>query len=92
MVDEEPETTNSPPAEANAASSSTLINPVPMSFPAILRNKAVNSRFAHLRMPSGMDSAPVQSVRKRSRDDKLGKRWIRRKDNGMSAAYNLHWK
>lgn len=58
-----------------------------MSFPAILRAPGLSDRFAHLR--SGLSrsesaTAPVSSAKKNNRrDEKAGKRWVRRKDNGM---------
>ncbi|CDO75677.1 hypothetical protein BN946_scf184941.g30 [Trametes cinnabarina] len=56
--------------------------PVPMSFPAILRNPALSDRFAHLRASTGGDRATSSTSIKRSkRDEKEGKRWVRRKDN-----------
>ncbi|KAF9528464.1 hypothetical protein CPB83DRAFT_311205 [Crepidotus variabilis] len=55
-----------------------------LSFPAILRNPGLTSRFAHLHSPSvSGDTAtqtPVQT-RKRLREQNEGKRWVRRKDN-----------
>ena len=55
--------------------------PIPMSFPAILRGSGLVDRFAHLR-PSGV-SAPAHPKKNR-RDEKEGKRWVRRNDNGRS--------
>lgn len=57
--------------------------PVPLSFPAILRNPGVSHRFAHLHadQPIGR-SLPVKKSIKR--DDNEGKRWVRRKENGMT--------
>ncbi|KAG9220782.1 hypothetical protein CCMSSC00406_0002618 [Pleurotus cornucopiae] len=54
--------------------------PVPLSFPAILRNPGVSHRFAHLHadQPIGR-SLPVKKSIKR--DDNEGKRWVRRKEN-----------
>ncbi|PPQ70958.1 hypothetical protein CVT24_009958 [Panaeolus cyanescens] len=55
-----------------------------LSFPAILRNPGLNTRFAHLHgtstasPPRGSDTTPAK---KRQREDREGKRWIRRKDN-----------
>ncbi|TFY80977.1 hypothetical protein EWM64_g3031 [Hericium alpestre] len=59
--------------------------PVPLSFPAFLRNPGLNNRYAHL--ISDDESRPVASVpalSKKSlrRHDNEGKRWVRRKDNG----------
>lgn len=57
--------------------------PVPMSFPAILRNPGVSDRFAHLRVAAERaEVAPPSTVPKSNRrDDKEGKRWVRRKEN-----------
>lgn len=56
-----------------------------MSFPAILRNPGLSDRFAHLRISSTEKAAPPLSAaaRRNKRDEKEGKRWIRRKENGM---------
>ncbi|THH21773.1 hypothetical protein EUX98_g8281 [Antrodiella citrinella] len=76
------------PAPAQPAPEPAVVarddGPVPMSFPAILRAPGIGSdRFAHLRAGrqrvDGV-SAPVSSGVKK-RDDKAGKRWVRRKDN-----------
>ncbi|THH16735.1 hypothetical protein EW146_g3956 [Bondarzewia mesenterica] len=54
--------------------------PVPLSFPAILRNHALTSRFAHLHEELELRTlAPAKKVSKR--EDKEGKRWVRRKEN-----------
>ncbi|KAH7921401.1 hypothetical protein BV22DRAFT_1072392 [Leucogyrophana mollusca] len=59
--------------------------PVPLSFPAILRNPKLSDRYAHLRASSGADtgrvSASLSAAKKSKRDDHEGKRWIRRKEN-----------
>ncbi|OJT05540.1 hypothetical protein TRAPUB_13231, partial [Trametes pubescens] len=53
-----------------------------MSFPAILRNSGLSDRFAHLRISSTERAAPLSSAARRNkRDEKEGKRWIRRKEN-----------
>lgn len=60
------------------------INPVPMSFPAILRNARLADRFSHLRDNAAAPYPPPASstrAAKRSREDREGKRWVRRKDN-----------
>lgn len=70
------------PAATSASSGHGPIQPVPMSFPAVLRNQGISDRFAHLRSGSlGSVSAPVVPKKSR-RDDKDGKRWVRRKENG----------
>lgn len=66
--------------------------PVPLSFPAILRNPGVSHRFAHLHADQTISrSLPVKKSIKR--DDNEGKRWVRRKDNGMTVitgSYEYH--
>ncbi|KAI9060297.1 hypothetical protein FKP32DRAFT_1633323 [Trametes sanguinea] len=53
-----------------------------MSFPAILRNPGLSDRFAHLRVSVSVDrTAPSVSARRNKRDEKEGKRWVRRKEN-----------
>ncbi|KAF7976841.1 hypothetical protein HWV62_5540 [Athelia sp. TMB] len=59
--------------------------PIPMSFPAVLRNPLLADRYAHLR-PSKPASAPLSGTgkplrAKGRRDDNEGKRWVRRKEN-----------
>lgn len=61
--------------------------PVPLSFPAILRNPGLSDRYAHLqpRTKETLSSSAVKvPSKKRLRDGNEGKRWIRRKENGMS--------
>ena len=61
--------------------------PVPLSFPAILRNAALTSRFAHLTLdPEQRKPAYQSAVSKKSirRNDNEGKRWVRRKENGTT--------
>lgn len=59
--------------------------PIPMSFPAILRAPKLADRFAHLRLASISEdptSDPTRLVvKKNKREDREGKRWIRRKEN-----------
>lgn len=55
--------------------------PVPLSFPAILRN-----RYAHLRPPGFDREAISRSQSNWARKDRNvfeGKRWVRRQENGM---------
>ncbi|OSD06766.1 hypothetical protein PYCCODRAFT_1422348 [Trametes coccinea BRFM310] len=53
-----------------------------MSFPAILRNPGLSDRFAHLRVSSSTErTSPSLSARRNKRDEKEGKRWVRRKEN-----------
>jgi len=60
----------------------TSTRPIPMSFPAILRASKLADRFAHLRLASGPDEPTSDAVVKQNRrEDREGKRWIRRKEN-----------
>ncbi|TFK90035.1 hypothetical protein K466DRAFT_485508 [Polyporus arcularius HHB13444] len=53
-----------------------------MSFPAILRNPGLSDRFAHLRVRTQSSATPSPAAVKRNRrDEKEGKRWVRRKEN-----------
>ncbi|KAI0374142.1 hypothetical protein BV20DRAFT_962128 [Pilatotrama ljubarskyi] len=52
-----------------------------MSFPAILRNPGVSERFAHLRMQTDKTVPSASAARRNKRDEKEGKRWVRRKEN-----------
>ena len=60
--------------------------PIPMSFPAILRHPGLSDRFAHLRIQARVVPSPSGSVsvKRNRREDKEGKRWVRRKENGSS--------
>jgi hypothetical protein len=62
--------------------------PIPLSFPAILRNPGISDRFAHLRALSDASSGQygVQAATKKKKIHPEGKRWIRRKDNGSCFA------
>ena len=67
------------------AQSATTMGPIPMSFPAILRAPNLADRFAHL---AGASDGPTSDaarlvVKKNKREDREGKRWIRRKENCM---------
>lgn len=55
-------------------------SPIPLSFPAILRNPKLADRYAHLHERSGV-APPKASVSKAYRDEHEGKRWIRRREN-----------
>ena len=62
--------------------------PLPLSFPAILRNPGLNDRFAHLRHahsvdPNAQRASSAYSKKARKRHDNEGKRWIRRSENGL---------
>ncbi|EJF65508.1 hypothetical protein DICSQDRAFT_144145 [Dichomitus squalens LYAD-421 SS1] len=60
-----------------------------MSFPAILRNPGISDRFAHLRVPPRAAPSPSVSGKRNRRDDKEGKRWVRRKENARFVG-NVH--
>ncbi|VDB87426.1 unnamed protein product [Peniophora sp. CBMAI 1063] len=58
--------------------------PVPLSFPAFLRNAGLQSRFAQLSeggITYRTKSAPSVTKRISRRDENDGKRWVRRKEN-----------
>ncbi|KAJ7462231.1 hypothetical protein B0H11DRAFT_1816075 [Mycena galericulata] len=65
--------------------------PLPLSFPSILRNPGIQSRYAYL-SDSGPEK-PKPNVPKKHkslrRDDNEGKRWIRRKENARFSG-NIH--
>ncbi|EIN11659.1 hypothetical protein PUNSTDRAFT_63118 [Punctularia strigosozonata HHB-11173 SS5] len=54
--------------------------PVPMSFPAILRNPGIADRYAHIR-PASVHASVPPVTRKLRADTKEGKRWVRRSEN-----------
>ena len=56
-----------------------------LSFPAILRNPGITSRYAHLHDTKfqGDTYRSHTSINKNRRDQNEGKRWVRRKDNGQ---------
>lgn len=58
--------------------------PLPMSFPSILRNSGLTSRYAHLVGPAGSPTVPSQPKKVWRRNDNEGKRWVRRRENGAS--------
>ena len=65
--------------------------PVPMSFPAILRTAGLSDRFAHLRIApdrAAVTASPGAHPKKR-REDREGKRWVRRKENGASTCTEI---
>ncbi|KZV76500.1 hypothetical protein PENSPDRAFT_722673 [Peniophora sp. CONT] len=73
----------SPTASAPTMKPAQTDGPVPLSFPAFLRNPALQSRFAQL-SDSGTyraKSAPAVAKRTVRRDENDGKRWVRRKEN-----------
>ncbi|EKM54196.1 uncharacterized protein PHACADRAFT_46370, partial [Phanerochaete carnosa HHB-10118-sp] len=58
--------------------------PIPMSFPAILRGSGgANDRFAHLHASTDRAGGDLSALvpKKNRRDEKEGKRWVRRKEN-----------
>lgn len=64
-----------------------------LSFPAILRNSGLTSRFAHLHEIPFSNKTSQQSTtqgRKSIREQNEGKRWIRRKDNGSNHSFYAH--
>jgi hypothetical protein len=64
-----------------AAPAPTADGPIAMSFPGMLRNPGV-SRFLAERVVADKASAMFPAARKKSRrDEKEGKRWIRRDEN-----------
>ena len=56
--------------------------PVPLSFPAILRNPKLSDRFAHLQVLSQPEDPSHQGRTKKDRPEPEGKRWVRRRENG----------
>lgn len=64
--------------------------PIPMSFPAVLRNPKLADRFAHLRIASSVGELTPLKIQKNNREDREGKRWIRRKDNGQQTPDAIH--
>ncbi|KAJ7647385.1 hypothetical protein FB45DRAFT_822227 [Roridomyces roridus] len=67
-----------------------LDNPAPLSFPAILRNPGIQSRFAHLAEPTS-EKPKLNAPKKRRvlRHDNDGKRWVRRRENARFTG-NVH--
>jgi len=65
--------------------------PVPLSFPALLRNPGIASRYAYLSDSVAERSKPLAPKKHKTlrRDDNEGKRWIRRKDNARFSG-NAH--
>lgn len=70
----------------------TSTGPIPMSFPAVLRAPKLADRFAHLRLASASEESTSDLaglvVKKNKREDREGKRWIRRKENCMFRWFN----
>ncbi|KAH0827827.1 hypothetical protein J3R83DRAFT_3453 [Lanmaoa asiatica] len=70
-------------ADVEQPDASLDVGPVPLSFPAILRNPKLSDRFAHLHVSSqDAPSHPHQRRVKRDRLEHEGKRWVRRRENG----------
>lgn len=67
---------NEDPGQAVAADN----GPVPLSFPSLLRNPGISDHFGHL-APTKAHSTVPTIVKKNRRDDKEGKRWVRRREN-----------
>ncbi|KAI0028674.1 hypothetical protein K488DRAFT_57999, partial [Vararia minispora EC-137] len=67
-----------PPAPAKTVSAD---EPVPLSFPAILRNPSLQSRFAHLSDPKRTKTVAPPFRKFSRRHDNEGKRWTRRSEN-----------
>ncbi|KIJ68178.1 hypothetical protein HYDPIDRAFT_126943 [Hydnomerulius pinastri MD-312] len=71
--------TTAPPAQAPPDN-----GPIPLSFPAILRNSNLPDRFAHLRQPLQDRASANQAQARKSKQDRAdheGKRWVRRREN-----------
>jgi hypothetical protein len=64
--------------------SKVLDGPIPLSFPAIIRNPGISGRFGHLREPGSESYDRSKAGTRNKRDENEGKRWIRRKENGPS--------
>ena len=80
---DEPESHSQSPEETNAiAKAVENTGPVPLSFPSILRNPRLTSRYAHLVEASIPSPVPVQAKNVSRRNDNEGKRWVRRRENG----------
>ncbi|KAJ6593846.1 hypothetical protein B0H19DRAFT_918461 [Mycena capillaripes] len=65
--------------------------PVPLSFPSILRNPGIASRYAFLSDSAADKPKPTVPKKHKTqrRDDNEGKRWIRRKENARFSG-NVH--
>lgn len=76
----------STPMDVDIPVASVEDGPVPLSFPALLRNPGLSSRYAYLQpnreQLSRSDTAPAITKKVSRRDDNEGKRWLRRKENG----------
>ena len=78
--------------DATDGQPATTTGPIPMSFPAILRAPKLADRFAHLRLASASEEPTSDAARlaakKDKREDREGKRWIRRKENCTFHRFN----
>ncbi len=82
---EETTTTANAPSSLQPMEDTVDTGPVPLSFPSILRNPALTSRYAHLVETTGLSApAPIQVKKVWRRNDNEGKRWVRRRENGAS--------
>ncbi|KAG7098856.1 hypothetical protein E1B28_000759 [Marasmius oreades] len=63
----------------------SLDAPIPLSFPSLLRNPGVSSRYAHLYEPHFKATPPdtPRIPKKTRRDENGGRRWVRRKENAQ---------
>ncbi|KAG8908306.1 hypothetical protein FRC00_011316 [Tulasnella sp. 408] len=66
----------------NDAPISTLDQPIPMSFPALLGTVAPRM----LQEQEGNVQSPTERARRALKADKLGKQWVRRRDNARFAS------
>ncbi|KIY74367.1 hypothetical protein CYLTODRAFT_484683 [Cylindrobasidium torrendii FP15055 ss-10] len=75
------ENTEPVPATALPEPTTGLLDPIPLSFPAFLRNPGIQDQFAHLNGVGRKSTASAIPRRTRRRDENDGKRWVRRKEN-----------
>ncbi|PAV18746.1 hypothetical protein PNOK_0558900 [Pyrrhoderma noxium] len=72
-------------SESNSVEVQAMPTPVPMSFPAILRNSKLSDRYSYLRESETIirDDTPSNNLvpKRKTREDKEGKRWVRRREN-----------
>jgi hypothetical protein len=81
LMDAQVTTVTAPVAEEPVVERSD--KPIPLSFPALLRNPGINDRYGHLqaRGPRPSRSAGGATGKRAWRDENEGKRWLRRKEN-----------
>ncbi|KAF5380432.1 hypothetical protein D9615_004663 [Tricholomella constricta] len=70
---------DSDPVLLSSITSAMAEAPPPLSFPALLRNPGISSRFSHLQETQQQQAVPA-AIKKLKREHE-GKRWIQRKDN-----------